>query len=109
MEIEHTFAGGIYVKKSTFERGEWGEQHKHAFAHISIVASGFFRLTAEGAEPRELGPGAVVEMPADVAHRVQARTGGVWMCVWPSHVGDDDPVKQDRAVIASTTPTNDPS
>jgi quercetin dioxygenase-like cupin family protein len=109
MEIEHTFAGGIYVKKSSFQRGEWGEQHEHAFAHISIVASGFFRLTAEGAEPRELGPGDVVEVPAGVAHRVQARTPGVWLCVWPDTVGDADHVKQDRAVILSTNPTNDPS
>jgi quercetin dioxygenase-like cupin family protein len=92
MEIEHTFTDGVYVKKCTFHRGEWGEQHKHTFPHVSIVASGFFRLTAEGLEPRELGPGAVVEMPAGVAHRVQARTGGVWMCVHRTDVTDPEQI-----------------
>lgn len=102
MEIEHIFCDGVYSKVCTFKRGESDVQHKHNFSHLSIVASGFFCVTAEGEDSREYGPGAVIVIPAGVAHGVLARTGGVWVCTHRSDIVDTDLI--DESLIQPEAP-----
>lgn len=92
METEIELTDGIYVKKSQFKRGEHAQQHRHTFAHVSAVASGFFCVTAEGEDSRELGPGDTLVMPAGVAHGVLARTDGTWLCIHRTDIVDVDAV-----------------
>lgn len=100
MEVEHVFCGGVYVKKCHFERGESGPQHRHSFDHLSVVASGFFRVSCEGGTTADLGPGDTLEIRAETAHTVHALTPGTWLCV---HRTDcTDPAEIDETLITKT-------
>jgi quercetin dioxygenase-like cupin family protein len=91
MEIEHFLnVGGVYAKKCTFKRGESAPMHRHTFAHLSVVASGFFRIEREGEPAVDLGPGACYEVPAETSHRVHALTPGTWLCIHRSDIDDPD-------------------
>lgn len=104
MDVDHIFCGGLYVKKCLFERGESGLQHRHAFDHLSVVASGFFRVSRDGPnglETDDLGPGDTLEITAETAHTVHALTPGVWLCV---HRTDcTDPAEIDERLTTTKT------
>ena len=81
IETDLTLAAGVLAKIYDLKRGQAVRQHAHAHDHISVVASGFARVTAGGAST-DHGPGSVLTIPAHVEHQVRALTDCRWLCIW---------------------------
>lgn len=93
MKIIHRFGGGVYVKETHFEAGEFGEKHTHDFDHLSYLVSGTARLRVDEEIQILTGPMAV-NVQAGKAHRVLALTDIVWLCVHATACTDPDQVDE---------------
>jgi hypothetical protein len=97
LDIRHHFGGGVYAKETAIPSGVQLTQHKHKFAHLSLLAIGTASIKV-GDEPAWVivGP-TVVVMAADVVHKIEAYTYCVWYCI---HATDEtDPSKVDQQLV----------
>lgn len=74
------FIGGVYAKEFHIKAGMILVSHRHAYDHMSILASGEALLrTAEG-DQYLVGP-AVVTIKAEARHALHTLTDIVWFCI----------------------------
>lgn len=98
LNVRHYFGGGVYAKETEIPEGVVLAQHKHKFAHLSILASGTAAVHV-GDEPGWIivGP-TTLTIEAGIAHRIEAKTFCVWYCI---HATDElDSQKVDATLIA---------
>jgi len=94
--ITHHFSDGLYAKESFIPKGNFGVQHKHEYAHLSILAKGRVIVGVENTETEYTAP-ACIEIKAGLHHSVTAIEDSVWFCI---HATDEkDPEKVDQLVI----------
>ena len=95
--ITHHFSSGVYAKECLIPSGLILTQHKHAFDHLSILASGTAMITVEGVESIKVGPVAIT-IEAGKEHSVRSITDVAWFCIHATDV--TDPEKVDESLIA---------
>jgi quercetin dioxygenase-like cupin family protein len=94
--VRHHFVGqdfghGVYAKQLDIPPGYVLVSHSHAYDHLSILASGTVRWSANGVSETLTGP-AVVTVAAGCEHTLIAVTRTVWFCVHPTDCDDADKV-----------------
>lgn len=67
--IDIRLVDGVFVKSNHFRRaGTFAPQHAHHFDHLSYIASGAVRVTADGVLLGEFAAPASIVIPARVQH-----------------------------------------
>lgn len=99
--IRHHFAGqddgkGVYAKETLIPAGVLLVQHRHLYAHLSVLASGIVRVAINGQEKIWHGPAAITIRKGE-EHSVFALTDAVWFCIHPTDEADAD--KVDDAIL----------
>lgn len=94
--IRHHFVGqddakGIYAKETRIPAGMWLRQHRHAYDHLSILASGYVRVELDRETHLLSGPAAFTVRKGQ-SHKVTAITDAVWFCIHPTDETDADKV-----------------
>lgn len=103
--LRHHFVGqddekGVYAKEIHIPAGTVLVSHKHAYDHLSILASGWVRLEVNGEVQRKSGPMALVIKKGE-EHSLMAITDTVWFCIHPTDETDED--KIDETLLARST------
>lgn len=96
MNITHHFSDGVYIKETTFDRGEVVPMHEHVHSHFSVLSRGWVVLTVDG-EDRELRSGNVLTIEAGKTHTIRALTQATWLCIWATD--ETDPEKIDETLV----------
>ena len=96
-------SGGVYAKEFRLKAGMMLISHKHAYDHMSILASGNAILRADGRNHSLTGP-TVVEIKAGVEHALYTETDCVWFCLHSLALAEDaeaggDPFAMDGVTI----------
>ena len=91
--VEHHFATGLYAKQMAFSPDYNFKSHKHNFDHMSILAQGCVLIEVDGVTTRHSAP-AVINMPKDTVHRVQALEPCVWYCIHATDLTDPDEIDE---------------
>lgn len=71
---------GVYIKQTMIPAGVSLSMHTHTFTHKSVLCSGTVRLIADGVS-REIKAPAVLTIPQEVEHQVEALTDAIWLCI----------------------------
>ena len=94
--IQHHFSSGVYAKQMHLPKGHFALSHKHAFDHMSILASGIAVVVVDGKETVYTAP-ACIEIKAGHEHSITALEDVTWFCI---HATDEKDVsKIDEIVI----------
>lgn len=91
--ISHHFGGGVYAKETRIPAGLALVQHKHAFDHLSYLASGSVMVLEDG-EMRQVDAPACLTIKAGAHHGVKALTDAVWLCIHATDCTDKDEVDE---------------
>jgi quercetin dioxygenase-like cupin family protein len=84
-DISTNYEGaGICVKQVLIEAGMQVVQHKHRYAHLSILQYGHVTVSTDQWTKEMRGPDSVV-IEKGVNHMVIAHTDSMWLCV---HIGE---------------------
>jgi quercetin dioxygenase-like cupin family protein len=96
LQIEHNFAGGVYARRMILNPGNWVQQHKHNYDHMSILAIGSVIVEADGEQKVYFGP-TCIEIKAGTAHKVTAIEYSHWYCIHATDVAeaDDEMLKEE--------------
>lgn len=78
-------SGKVFVVETVAEAGYVLESHQHEHGHLSVLVSGTADVTVDGKTERMSGY-RMVSIPANTAHKVQAVTDIVWLCLWADAV-----------------------
>ncbi len=101
MTVKHHFIGGIYTKETHLPPGYAFVQHRHSFAHQSILVSGKAILDVEGVKTELEGP-AILTIEAKKFHAITALTPVVWLCQHVTSCTDPDEVDMEIVEPGST-------
>lgn len=101
MNIVHHFGGGVYSKETRIPAGAILVQHKHAYDHLSILASGTVELQVDGVRSELTGP-ACLTIKANTHHGVKALTEVTWYCIHASDCADEHDI--DGSLIVDGDP-----
>jgi quercetin dioxygenase-like cupin family protein len=94
--IVHHFSDGLYAKETFIPANTELVQHKHNYAHFSILAQGSVVVTNNDGMKIVHAP-ACIEIKAGEHHSVEAITNVVWFCI---HATDEkDSSKVDEVLI----------
>jgi quercetin dioxygenase-like cupin family protein len=93
--LQHHFAGGVYAKGYTIPAGHRLVQHRHAEAHLSILAAGRAVLLVDGEKSELTGP-VCITIEAEKHHGVKALTDCVWYCLHADEPDHDQVVEPDN-------------
>lgn len=96
MDTKHYVAGGVYAKEWRGNAGDFIEQHKHNYDHLSYLACGQVAVEVDGEYVVYTGPTGI-NIKAHKAHKVTAITPGVlWLCIHsiPADLRDADCIEQ---------------
>lgn len=94
--IVHHFSDGLYSKEIHIPAETMVVQHKHSYAHMSILAKGKVVVLVDD-ESKIVEAPACLEIAAGKHHAVKALTDCVWFCV---HATDEkDASKVDEVLI----------
>lgn len=74
------FVGGVYAKEFRLNAGMTLVSHRHAYDHMSILASGEALLRTADGDQHLSGP-AVVTIKAGAYHALHTLTDIVWFCI----------------------------
>lgn len=83
-DVSENFAGaGVRVKQTRIPKGYQVYQHKHSYAHLSILVSGFVKVeTDDHTEILDATDGSKsILIGANEYHKVTAYEDSVWMCI----------------------------
>ena len=95
--ITHHFSDGLYAKETYIPEGQMLMQHKHSYAHMSILAKGKVVVLVDD-ESKIVEAPACLEIVAGKHHAVKALTDCVWFCI---HATDEkDSSKVDEVLIS---------
>jgi len=86
-DLAHHFASGVYAKETHIPAGMVLVQHKHHFAHLSVLATGTVELEIDGERRTMTGP-ACLTIAAGKHHGVKALTDAVWFCIHATEAAD---------------------
>lgn len=89
MEVTHFFGGGVYVKETRFQAGEYGEKNQHDYDHLSTLVSGKAGIQVDEEVQILEGP-AVMVVQKGKFHQVMAITDVVWHCIHATDCTDAD-------------------
>lgn len=93
LPLSHHFGGGVYAKETHVQAGQVLVQHKHAHAHLSILACGTVEVQVDGVRSILTGP-ACIAIEAGKHHGVRALTDVVWFCIHATDCTDAENVDQ---------------
>ena len=94
-DIEHHFAGGVYIKRAVLPKGYHIRKHTHGYEHFSVLAVG--RATVHrGGEVLRLKSGDILKVPMNMTHEVQADEDCIWLCIHAT--GETDPERIDTVL-----------
>ena len=80
-DISTNYGGaGVLVKQVLIERGMQVVQHKHRYAHLSILQYGHVTISTDQWTRQMHGPDSIV-IEAGINHMVIAHTDSMWLCV----------------------------
>jgi hypothetical protein len=79
MVVKEHLIGGIYTKECHLPVGFTFGQHRHTFAHQSVLASGRAIVEVDGVKTEYTGP-AILTIEARKIHEVTPITPCVWLC-----------------------------
>lgn len=97
LAIKHHFGAGTYVKETHIRAGYALTQHKHTFDHLAILGSGEAAVVVSGTVVLLKAP-CVVNIRANVQHRVEAITDCAWFCIHATE--ERDVTKIDKLLIS---------
>jgi quercetin dioxygenase-like cupin family protein len=95
--IEHFFgpkndvqgvAVGTYVKLTHFAPGEKVPMHEHVHGHLSILCSGWAKVSIDGAETEMRGP-CVIGIDGGKHHEIRALSRISWACLHATDETDE--------------------
>ena len=91
-EVDIRLVDGVFVKATHFRRaGMLALQHAHQFSHLSYIASGAVRLTADGVVVGEYVAPASIVIPAGVQHLFEVLVADtVVLCIHNADHADPD-------------------
>lgn len=96
--IQHHFSEGVYAKQMHLPKGFKAYSHKHAYAHLSILAKGRAKVATD-TESTVYDAPACIEIKAGVHHEIEALEDVTWFCI---HATDDkDPDHIDQVSIGA--------
>lgn len=93
IDILHHFSDGLYAKETRIPAGRVLVQHKHAYAHLSVLASGTVEVDVDGVRSTHTGP-ACLDIKANIHHGVKALTDVVWFCIHATDCADPGAVDE---------------
>ncbi len=91
MTVKHHFVGGIYTKEMHLPVGYRFEQHRHSFAHQSVLVSGTAIVEVDGERLEHTGPSVLV-IAAKKIHSITPLTPVVWLCQHVTACTDPDDI-----------------
>lgn len=94
MILHHFSAGGVYVREQKLLAGQSANKHVHDYDHLSYLAHGDASIEIDG-ELSILRAPAMLEVKAGKAHRIQALTDVVWLCIHAESVADPETLKKE--------------
>ncbi len=94
---QHHFSAGVYAKQMRLNAGCMALSHKHAYDHLSILASGIAIVRTSEGEKRFIAP-ACIEIKAGLNHEIVALEDVVWFCIHATE--ETDASKVDDVLIA---------
>jgi quercetin dioxygenase-like cupin family protein len=97
--IAHHFSSGLYAKETHIPAGHVLVQHRHAYDHLSILASGEVAIEVGGETTVHTGP-ACLTIKAGAHHGVRAITDAVWFCIHATDCADQDLIDETLIVPA---------
>lgn len=97
VEVFHHFGEGTYIKETRIPKGVFLLQHQHPHAHQSVVASGKCRVTVDGVST-DYKNFAVLFIGAEKAHKVEALSDVVWLCIHATE--EKDPTRIDTRLLS---------
>ncbi len=103
--VRHHFAGqdaahGVYAKELHIPAGFKLVSHSHAYAHLSILATGTVLWQAGSDVPCAMTGPSAITVRAGVEHTLHAITDAVWFCIHATDATDADQV--DAAILKET-------
>jgi len=97
MNVQNYVAGGVFAKEWRAHRvGDYIEQHRHSFDHLSYLAVGSVEVEVEGKVSRYDAPTGI-NIRAHKNHKVTALTKDVlWLCIHaiPSELRDAEMIEK---------------
>lgn len=99
MNIKHHFGGSVYLKETHISAGHILVQHKHAYDHLSFLASGTVEVQVGDERQTISGPSGLV-IEAGKHHGVKALTDTVWLCIHATDCTDAEEVDETLIVQA---------
>lgn len=94
--IKHHFSDGLYAKEICIDAGQMLMQHKHKYAHLSVLAKGKAVFVKDG-DIQIIEAPTCINIVAGENHGVKAITDCIWYCI---HATDEkDPSKVDEVLI----------
>lgn len=97
IDVAHHFGGGAYIKSTKIPPHRVLEQHVHKHDHLSVLVYGRVLVTVDGVQTDHIGP-EILLIKSGSAHKVEALSDVLWLCVHGTDVTDPD--KVDAELIA---------
>jgi mannose-6-phosphate isomerase-like protein (cupin superfamily) len=89
----HHFSSGVYAKQMHLKKGYFALSHKHAYDHLSILASGVAMVEVGGEKTTYTAP-ACIEIKAGKHHQITAMEDVTWFCIHATDVADPELVDE---------------
>ena len=80
IDIVHYFSDGLYAKETFIPKDSFLMQHKHKYAHLSILAKGRVLVKVDD-DVKEYKAPSCINIQANKHHSVKALEDCVWYCV----------------------------
>ena len=97
IDIIHHFSDGLYAKETFIPNNTFLMQHKHTYAHLSILAKGRVLIKIDD-DVEEYKAPACINIVANKYHSIKALEDVVWYCVHATNEKNIDNI--DSVLIA---------
>ncbi len=101
MVVRHHFIGGIYTKECHLPVGYAFGQHRHSFAHQSVLVSGTAIVEVDGVQTEHVGP-TILTIAAKKFHTITPLTPVVWLCQHVTACTDPEEIDKEVSDEGST-------
>jgi quercetin dioxygenase-like cupin family protein len=91
--IKHHFSDGVYAKQMHLPKGHQAVSHRHAYSHLSVLASGVAIVKTDDTEITYTAP-ACIEIAAGVKHAITALEDVTWFCIHATNETDIKKIDQ---------------
>jgi len=97
IKINHHFSDGLYAKETFIPYDTFLMQHKHTYAHMSILAKGRVLVKVDD-DVTEYEAPTCISIVANKHHSVKALEDSIWYCIHATEEKNID--KIDEVLIA---------